>query len=61
MQLKNNQKLVREIGIILVVKVFFLMLIKSIWFDAPTIPKGIDSQVATHIAGSSPAQQESSR
>jgi hypothetical protein len=28
------------------------MVIKNIWFDAPTIPQNFDSQVAERIAGS---------
>ncbi|MGA9699096.1 MAG: cytochrome oxidase putative small subunit CydP [Acinetobacter sp.] len=47
-----NQRLVREITIILIIKIALLLLIKNIWFDAPTIPKNFDSQVAEHIAGS---------
>lgn len=42
MSLKNpdiNAKLVREITIILIIKVVLLLTIKHIWFDAPTIPK----------------------
>ena len=58
----SNRKLVREITIILVIKVICLLMIKSIWFDAPTIPKGIEHQVAEHIAGQyRPVSQESSR
>ncbi|WP_245135490.1 cytochrome oxidase putative small subunit CydP [Acinetobacter nosocomialis] len=54
MSLKNpniNAKLVREITIILIIKVVLLLTIKHIWFDAPTIPKNFDNQVAEHIAG----------
>ncbi|MDQ9035902.1 hypothetical protein RFH07_04595 [Acinetobacter seifertii] len=54
MSLKNpdiNTKLVREITIILIIKVVLLLTIKHIWFDAPTIPKNFDNQVAEHIAG----------
>ena len=47
-----NQRLVREITIILIIKIVLLLTIKHIWFDAPTIPKNFDSQVAEHIAGS---------
>ncbi|WP_367880570.1 cytochrome oxidase putative small subunit CydP, partial [Acinetobacter seifertii] len=43
--------LVREITIILIIKVVLLLTIKHIWFDAPTIPKNFDNQVAEHIAG----------
>lgn len=57
----SNKNLVREIAVILVIKVICLLIIKAIWFDAPTIPKGMDDQVAQHIAGMPSASQESSR
>ncbi|TXJ09849.1 MAG: hypothetical protein E6Q25_02175 [Acinetobacter sp.] len=57
----SNKRLVREITLILVVKVICLMAIKAIWFDAPTIPKGMENQVAEHIAGNSSVSQESFR
>ncbi len=57
----SNKRLVREIAIILVIKVICLMVIKVIWFDSPTIPHGIDNQVAEHITGVAPVTQESSR
>ncbi|GAA5182090.1 hypothetical protein GCM10023345_07200 [Acinetobacter kookii] len=47
-----NQRLVREIAIILIIKIVLLMMIKQIWFDAPTIPQNFDNQVAERIAGS---------
>lgn len=47
-----NRKVVRELTIILIIKVVLLMVIKNIWFDAPTIPQNFDSQVAERIAGS---------
>ncbi|NNH27406.1 cytochrome oxidase putative small subunit CydP [Acinetobacter terrestris] len=47
-----NQRLVREITIILIIKIALLLTIKHIWFDAPTIPQNFDSQVAERIAGS---------
>ena len=47
-----NRRLVREITIILIIKIVLLMTIKHIWFDAPTIPKDFDNQVAERIAGS---------
>ena len=47
-----NRRVVREITAILIIKVIILMIIKNIWFDAPTIPKNFDNQVAEHIAGS---------
>ncbi|AUX88013.1 cytochrome oxidase putative small subunit CydP [Acinetobacter tandoii] len=55
-----NQRLVREITIILIIKVVILLTIKHIWFDAPTIPKNFDNQVAERIAGS-PSQIKETR
>ena len=46
-----NRRTVREITAILIIKVVVLLTIKHIWFDAPTIPKNFDSQVAERIAG----------
>ena len=46
-----NQKVTREIVAILIIKVIILMVIKNIWFDAPTIPKNFDNQVDERIAG----------
>ena len=55
-----NQKVTREIVAILIIKVIILMVIKNIWFDAPTIPQNFDSQVAERIAGS-PSQTKETR
>ncbi|WP_151797749.1 cytochrome oxidase putative small subunit CydP [Acinetobacter bereziniae] len=55
-----NHRLVREIAIILIIKIALLMTIKHIWFDAPTIPKDFDNQVAERIAGS-PSQIKETR
>ncbi|KAF1018130.1 MAG: hypothetical protein GAK29_04352 [Acinetobacter bereziniae] len=55
-----NRRLVREIAIILIIKIALLMMIKHIWFDAPTIPKDFDNQVAERIAGS-PSQIKETR
>ncbi|GAA5557609.1 hypothetical protein Asch01_02353 [Acinetobacter schindleri] len=55
-----NQKVVREITLILIIKVILLLTIKHIWFDAPTIPQNFDSQVAERIAGS-PSQIKETR
>lgn len=49
----SNKNLIREITFILILKVILLLTIKNIWFDAPTIPKNFDNQVAERIAGSS--------
>ena len=56
----SNKNLVREITLILIIKVIILMVIKNIWFDAPTIPKNFDNQVAERIAGS-PSQIKETR
>ena len=53
-----NRRLTWEIAIILIIKVAILMLIKHIWFDAPTIPKDFNNQVAERIAGDLPNNQE---
>jgi hypothetical protein len=55
-----NKRVVREITAILIIKVALLMCIKNIWFDAPTIPKNFDNQVAERIAGS-PSQIKETR
>ncbi|MGE8652528.1 cytochrome oxidase putative small subunit CydP [Acinetobacter sp. YH12227] len=55
-----NRRVVKEITAILIIKVILLMIIKNIWFDAPTIPKNFDNQVAEHIAGS-PSQIKETR
>ena len=54
----QNRRLIREITIILIIKVALLMVIKHIWFDAPTIPKDFNNQVAERIAGDLPNNQE---
>ena len=56
----SNKNLVREITLILIIKVIILMVIKNIWFDAPTIPKDFDNQIAERIAGS-PSQIKETR
>lgn len=48
-----TRRLKIEIAVILIIKVAILLAIKNIWFDAPTIPKDFDNQVAERIAGSS--------
>lgn len=55
-----DRKLVKEIAIILVIKVAILMLIKSIWFNSPTIPKDFDNQTAQHISGN-PSETKETR
>lgn len=56
----SNQKTVREITAILIIKIILLLVIKNIWFDAPTIPKDFDTQVAERIAGN-PSQIKETR
>ena len=53
-----NRRLIREITIILIIKVVLLMVIKHIWFDAPTIPKDFNNEVAERIAGDMSNNQE---
>ena len=55
-----NQKTVREITAILIIKIILLLVIKNIWFDAPTIPKDFDTHVAERIAGN-PSQIKETR
>lgn len=55
-----NRHLIREIAAILIIKVVILLIIKHFWFDAPTIPKNFDHQVAEHIAGN-PSQIKETR
>ncbi|GAB03009.1 MULTISPECIES: cytochrome oxidase putative small subunit CydP [Acinetobacter] len=53
-----NRRLIREIAIILIIKVAILMMIKNVWFDAPTIPKDFNNEVAERIAGDMSNNQE---
>lgn len=53
-----NKNLIREIALIIIIKVIILLTIKNIWFDAPTIPKNFDNQVAERIAGNSSPTKE---
>ena len=53
-----NRRLIREITIILIIKVVILLVIKNIWFDAPTIPKDFNNEVAERIAGDMSNNQE---
>lgn len=54
----SNRHLVRDIAVILVIKVALLLTIKHIWFDKPTIPKNFNNQTAEHITGSSLQNKE---
>lgn len=53
-----NQRSVREITVILIVKIVILLSIKHFYFDAPTIPKNFDQTVAKHVAGNPPSMKE---
>ena len=53
-----NRRLIREITIMLIIKVDILMVVKHIWFDAPTIPKDFNNEVAERIAGDMSKTQE---
>ncbi|EKU54952.1 hypothetical protein ACINWC323_1651 [Acinetobacter sp. WC-323] len=53
-----NRRLIREITLILIIKVALLLVIKHIWFDAPTIPKDFNNEVAERIAGDMSKTQE---
>ena len=58
--------LVRELSVILVIKLVLLLVIKHIWFDAPTVPPDGTAQVATHLlrpaaTPSTPALEETPR
>ncbi|NHB59524.1 hypothetical protein G9F32_16130 [Acinetobacter sp. 194] len=55
-----NKNLIKEITFILIIKVIILIVIKNIWFDAPTIPKDFNNQVAERIAGN-PSQIKETR
>lgn len=71
--MKNRQSpspwripLVREIGVILLIKLVLLMGIKAIWFDQPTLPENgterLDSHLFTRPAPpSSPLAEETPR
>lgn len=47
-----DKQLVREVVAILVVKIIILMIIKSVWFSAPTVPVDQEQAVIKHIVGS---------
>lgn len=60
--MKSNQnldkKLIRELALILILKLILLISIKLIWFDHPTTPKNFDHHAAEHIAGSLSSSKE---
>jgi hypothetical protein len=45
--------LVREIALILMLKLALLSAIKTLWFDAPTVPPDGSARVGAHLLGSS--------
>jgi len=45
--------LVREIAVILAIKLVLLLGIKALWFDAPTVPKNGTEQVSQRLLGTS--------
>lgn len=49
--------LVREIGIILVVKLVILFRIKAIWFSEPTVPVNGSARFDAHLFGTPPPSQ----
>lgn len=54
-QPKKSHTIVREITLILIIKVILLLIIKHIWFDQPTIPKNFNHQVVERIVGNTPS------
>lgn len=53
-----NQRSIKEIIIILTIKIILLLTIKYIWFNTPTIPPNFNTQAAEHIAGNSSSIKE---
>lgn len=52
--------LVRELTLVLIVKLVLLLGIKAIWFDAPTLPDDGTQRVAKRLLGHLPQYSESS-
>ncbi|HIE0070018.1 TPA: cytochrome oxidase putative small subunit CydP [Pseudomonas aeruginosa] len=55
---------VRELTIILLIKLALLLAIKAIWFDQPTVPDDGSRLTSQHLLGespSNPAAKESAR
>ncbi len=44
--------LVREIAVILLLKLAILLVIKAVWFDAPSVPEHGSTRVGAHLLGS---------
>ena len=45
--------LVREIGVILLVKLAILLTIKAVWFTEPTVPENGTARVSERLLGTS--------
>ncbi|PAU65768.1 hypothetical protein BZL41_05295 [Pseudomonas sp. PIC25] len=43
--------LVRELAVILAIKLALLLAIKALWFDAPSVPVDGSQRVGTHLFG----------
>jgi hypothetical protein len=43
--------LVREIAVILLIKLTLLLSIKAVWFDEPTVPKDGQQRIEQHLFG----------
>ena len=61
-----RKPLVREIALILLIKLVLLMTIKSIWFTAPTVPPEGSARMAEHLLATPlpqplPAHEETPR
>lgn len=44
-----NGRLVKELLVILLLKLALLMVIKSLWFSAPTVPPDATPAVSAHL------------
>ncbi len=53
-----KSSLKRDIVLVLLVKVVILTSIKTIWFDAPSIPKNGSARVAEHLLDKRDANPE---
>lgn len=49
---RMNKQLIREVAAVVVIKIIILMIIKSIWFSAPTVSVDREQEVIKHIIGS---------
>lgn len=43
--------LVREIAVILLIKLTLLLSIRAVWFDEPTVPKDGQQRIEQHLFG----------